>query len=75
MDKNCITCEHFAWWDGDYCCIDKMKILCESPRGIMTDDILISLEKNKNCKTWKEGNKYHIDLNMEAYNNFLSKRK
>lgn len=21
MEKpKCLTCEHFAWWDGDYCC-------------------------------------------------------
>ena len=25
----CINCRHFAWWDGDYCCLSKFTILEE----------------------------------------------
>lgn len=26
-NDTCITCQHFAWWDGDYCCMSKMKVI------------------------------------------------
>lgn len=33
MEKHCTNCEHFAWWDGDYCCVWKMKIIEKSENG------------------------------------------
>lgn len=29
----CLQCEHFHWWDGDYCCLEKMEILFSSKDG------------------------------------------
>ena len=51
-EQNCINCEHFAWWDGDYCCVAKKKILQESPEGEFNEDILMSLKLNKDCEAW-----------------------
>lgn len=31
--KHCTNCRHFSWWDGDYTCIWKMKIIEESENG------------------------------------------
>lgn len=72
--KNCINCKHFAWWDRDYCCIEKMEILQSSYKGEFTDDILISLEKNKDCKKWKKGNKKIVEMHEEIYNEFLKSK-
>ena len=74
-EKNCLNCKSFCWWDGDYCCIEKGLILCESLKGFMNEGILISLENNKNCKHWKLGDKSHIDVYMKSYNDFINKRK
>lgn len=55
----CLTCEHFCWWDGDYCCVDKMKILAESPSGRITKERYDTLyERYKRCRSYKE--KYYI---------------
>lgn len=27
MKKCCLTCQHFTWWDGDYCCTHHFNIL------------------------------------------------
>ena len=35
----CLTCKHFTWWDGDYCCWDKMQILCPSEDGYISKEI------------------------------------
>ena len=26
MNKCCINCRSFAWWDGDFCCVNHMNI-------------------------------------------------
>ena len=73
-DKNCLNCASFAWWDGHYCCIPKLKILQESKKGEMNDDILKSLEANKDCPDWKERwSKFHTDMYMEAFNKAFNK--
>ena len=74
-EKNCLNCESFCWWDGDYCCFWNMKILCNSPKGEMNEDILISIEKNKDCKDWKRTDKYSRKEYSEAFEDFMSKRK
>lgn len=32
--KHCTNCQHFTWWDGDYVCVWKMKIIEKSENGI-----------------------------------------
>lgn len=71
-EKNCINCEHFTWWDGDYCCIEKMKILCESPKGDFNDDILKALEANKNCGEHSmQENEEILKMHKEAFKKFI----
>ena len=46
----CLKCEHFCWWDGDYCCLDRNKILIGSPSGRITREQYDSLtRKYKHC--------------------------
>lgn len=63
--KCCINCKHFAFWDGDYCCIDKMAILQEGlhdNRGYiehpyMTTQLEDNMQTPKTCEEYeyKEG--------------------
>lgn len=32
-NKHCTNCNNFTWWDGDYCCVAKMKVIEESENG------------------------------------------
>lgn len=70
LNKTCITCKNFGWWDGDYCCTAKLRILQESPDGAFNNDILLSLRINKNCDSYIELN---LDENkyIESFKTFL----
>lgn len=74
IEKNCITCGNFAWWDGDYCCLSKMKILCDAPNGKMNENIVISLEANKKCKDWKKAQDFQIKMYKEAFDEYIKER-
>lgn len=74
VEKNCINCGNFAWWDGDYCCLSKMKILCSSPKGEMNEDILTSMDVNKKCKDWKKAQEFQYKMYKEAFDDFIKKR-
>lgn len=39
----CLKCESFCWWDGDYVCLEKLRIL---HRGILFDDEFVKTLKN-----------------------------
>lgn len=54
INRNCVNCDHFAWWDGDYCCVKKLKILQQSKNGEFNNDIIKSLEYYKDCSDWEE---------------------
>lgn len=58
----CLTCKHFIWWDGDYCCWDKMQILCSSEDGYISRDIYQKLsDKCKHCLNYrKQRSKYNL---------------
>lgn len=67
-ENNCIDCKFFTWWDGDYCCVRKAKLLQTSKDGKFNIDILKSLRLNKNCDSFdKESN----SLYKEEFNKFL----
>lgn len=73
-EHNCLNCEHFCWWDGDYCCSRKMRILQESPAGEFNEDIIKALNDNKDCIDYYEASIPHIRLYIEAFNKFMSNR-
>lgn len=63
MKHCCLNCKHFAWWDGDYVCIKKMKILTgetsfetnkpEDPKKLIKFR-LFCFEKTKCPEFWEE---------------------
>ena len=69
--KNCLTCSHFTWWDGGYCCIEKQKLLCESPNGDFNEEIITSLKENKNCEEWGEGDEKVIKMYLDEFKKFV----
>jgi len=72
INHSCITCQFFAWWDGDYCCVRKAKLLQESPDGKFTKDILMSLKINKNCAEYDYN---PSSIYKEDFDNFLNSIK
>lgn len=66
--KTCASCENFAWWDGDYCCLADFKILCESKNGYFAKDMIPIIEKGKKCKNYKRSD---IPMYEEDYEKFL----
>lgn len=50
----CITCENFAWWDGEYCCIAKMLIFNQlRKKGMFDDELIKSIKKEgHNCEEY-----------------------
>lgn len=70
---NCINCENFTWWDGDYCCLKKMLILQSSPNGEFNDDILRNMKYSDNCMDYtKTANKSH-EIYETAFNEYVKK--
>ena len=67
--NHCTNCEHFDWWDGDYCCLHDMKILCESRDGKFYSKLPESCNNCPNYK-WNEGYGYG-DLYYVEYQKFL----
>ena len=39
-NQHCTNCQHFAWWDGDYCCTVKMIISQNSDDGKLNKALL-----------------------------------
>ena len=68
---NCVDCEHFAWWDGDYCCMKTLKILAHSADGSLNDEIVDILEKG--CKNFKPINKLSLKIYKDIYENYKNK--
>lgn len=66
--KNCINCRHFCWWDGDYCCTRKARLLLESPDGKLNKNIFMALQLNKDCNEHED---YQSDDYVNLFNNFL----
>ena len=51
----CLTCKHFCWWDRDYCCLSRKKILVNSPSGRITKEQYDTLyQRYKNCWFYSE---------------------
>ncbi|MBP5455228.1 MAG: hypothetical protein J6Y37_01865 [Paludibacteraceae bacterium] len=73
--ESCINCEHFGWWDGDYCCVLKFRVLCDSPNGEFTDDILKNLKTPKTCNSYIQANAKHAELYEEPFLKFLEQKQ
>ena len=66
----CLTCQGFAFWDGDYCCIRKWKIhqygYGHENGGFfaypwMNEDIDNTMKTPETCKDYKKNNsKYQL---------------
>ena len=71
--ENCVTCEHFDWWDGDYCCLKKMTILCSSNSdGRFTEKILENMKTPETCKYYD----HHARPGyVELYEEFMKNRE
>ena len=52
--NNCINCENFAWWDGDYCCLKKMLILQSSPNGNFEEEFLKTMKSSDECANYSK---------------------
>lgn len=66
----CLKCSSFAWWDGDYVCVAKFKILNDVHNEHMFDDNLIKTIKKcqENCDEFKpSSNKLMLDMYKEEY--------
>ena len=51
----CLKCQYFAWWDGDYVCMERFQIL--SPKHgvrIFTDELVKELKRQKFCPTYEK---------------------
>lgn len=57
--RSCSNCEHFVWWDGDFCCLEHMTLLIESEEGRLTEMIRQALSKTgQRCKDYKRSKDY-----------------
>lgn len=68
-EKNCTNCKNFAWWDGDFVCVKHSKILQTSNGGEFSDDILIALRINKDCKDWEKETNGIYSIEFEKFLN------
>ena len=72
MDNKCITCQHLTWWEGDYCCTAKLRILCPSPDGKFTRDMLMAMKLNRDCEEYKYQDDEELrNLYEKPFNEFL----
>ena len=76
MGVGCLACEHFALWDGDYCCVNQTKVL-----SICTDELEAKNPSKvigfsaQNCETYREAGDYAVKRNKEMWNTFNKNHK
>lgn len=73
----CLACEHFALWDGDYCCIKQMKVLssCSPELAAVSPLKVIGFNAAQNCETYREADDYAVKRNKEMWNTFNKYQK
>ena len=52
----CVNCQNLAFWDGDFCCMDKMKILEYGDK--LTEESLAEFPSE--CDTFIENKNVHL---------------
>lgn len=71
-EKNCVNCDCFTWWDGDFCCSHNLRLLQESPDGEFNDNIFMAIKINKDCGDWREyDNGTSESSYVKKFNEFL----
>lgn len=66
-EPKCITCEHFAHWDGDYVCMLELKVFDSNNKNGMFDDKLYNSLPKKCVNYAKTSNKMILEMHMEAW--------
>lgn len=76
MGIGCLACEHFALWDGDYCCVNQMKVLsgCSDELEAKNPSKVIGFNA-QNCETYQEAGDYAVKRNKEMWNTFNKNHK
>ena len=74
-DKNCIDCENFTWWDGDYCCICDFSVLCRSKDGEFNEDILKTIKTPCMCSDFRDCTIGSNDAYRREYEKFINERQ
>lgn len=66
-EPKCITCKHFAHWDGDYVCMLELKVFDSDFKNGMFDDKLYNSLPKKCINYAKTTNKMILEMHMEAW--------
>ena len=76
MGIGCLACEHFALWDGDYCCINQMQVLssCTVELEAKSPSMVIGFNA-QNCESYREAGDYAVKRNKEMWNTFNKNHK
>lgn len=66
----CLKCQSFAWWDGDYVCMERFRLFSNKHGNYMFDNELISeLKKMRFCPEFQLSlNKMVIGMHIEEFN-------
>ena len=76
MGVGCLACEHFALWDGDYCCIRNMYVLSYGDSDLKAVNANKVLEKDvTKCEEFKKTDARGLERNKEMWNTFNKKHK
>lgn len=70
--NNCLHCDHYAIWDGDYCCVHKMLILSYGDPATLEALNPNEIINERDCVDFKEINnekKYTYNKDMWNYIN------
>lgn len=69
-EPKCITCKHFAHWDGDYVCMLELKVFDSDFKNGMFDDKLYNSLPKKCINHSRTDNKMALETHMEAWLNY-----
>lgn len=74
--KCCLTCDGFCWWDGDYCCTQKMDIhqFGYSNGNWFNEDIDNTMQTSETCKDYEYTHMTH-DKYTEFTNGYIKEYK
>lgn len=66
----CLTCQYFAWWDGDYVCMERFRLLSNKHgKQMFDDDLIAELKKMKFCPEYSMSlNKFVVGMHIEEFN-------
>lgn len=70
MNDNCLYCENYAIWDGDYACVSNLSLLSFMNKdGSASNPERVLSEKNKTCDQFKQiENPIIINRNIIQWN-------